>query len=165
MALEWLLVSLASLSASTAGSTDFGIRTVSDAGSVVRSADTYKQFQHQQSFELSEVVKLAGRWGHVTSTRRTAARNRAVGGAPNSFHLSGRAVDIARRAGVRHSHIEAAFKKAGFTIVESLDEGDHSHFAFRTEPLQSQPIFKSQPVFKRSEEPWRIVSAPGFASD
>jgi hypothetical protein len=31
----------------------------------------------------------------VTSTKRTAARNRAVGGSPRSFHLRGRAVDFA----------------------------------------------------------------------
>jgi uncharacterized protein YcbK (DUF882 family) len=30
----------------------------------------------------------------VSSTRRTAARNRQVGGSPTSFHLRGRAVDF-----------------------------------------------------------------------
>jgi hypothetical protein len=38
---------------------------------------------------LSEVPLL-----RVSSGRRTALRNRAVGGAPNSFHLRGRAVDF-----------------------------------------------------------------------
>jgi hypothetical protein len=62
---------------------------------------------------------------------RSPAHNRAVGGAPNSFHLSGRAIDIARRPGVRHAQVDAAFRKAGFVLLESLDEGDHSHLAFR----------------------------------
>lgn len=30
----------------------------------------------------------------VSSTRRSAKRNRAVGGSPTSFHLTGRAVDL-----------------------------------------------------------------------
>ncbi len=30
----------------------------------------------------------------VTSTKRSAAKNRAVGGSPTSFHLRGRAVDF-----------------------------------------------------------------------
>lgn len=75
-------------------------------------------------------VTLGKKWGVVTSVKRTPERNRAVGGAPNSYHLHGRAIDIARRAGVRHADIASAYKKAGFTLVESLDEGDHSHFAF-----------------------------------
>ncbi|CAA9515887.1 MAG: hypothetical protein AVDCRST_MAG91-1880, partial [uncultured Sphingomonadaceae bacterium] len=48
----------------------------------------------------------------------------------NSYHLRGRAIDIARRPGVRHADLEAAYRKAGYSLIESLDEGDHSHFAF-----------------------------------
>lgn len=81
-------------------------------------------------FSLSSAARLGANWGTVTSTFRTPAHNRAVGGVPNSFHLVGRAVDIARKAGVSHATIEAAFRRAGFRLVESLDEGDHSHFAF-----------------------------------
>ena len=89
--------------------------------------------------ELKPVAELGSKWGIVTSLKRTPERNRAVGGAPNSFHLSGRAIDIARRPGVRHSDVEAAFRKAGYFLVESLDEGDHSHFAFGSRAAASKP--------------------------
>jgi hypothetical protein len=79
---------------------------------------------------ISSAVDLGGKWGVVTSVRRSPERNRAVGGAENSFHLFGRAIDIARRPGVRHAEIDAAYRKAGYVLIESLDEGDHSHFAF-----------------------------------
>lgn len=79
---------------------------------------------------IASAVDVGRKWGIVTSVRRTPERNRLVGGAPNSFHLHGRAIDIARRPGVRHAQIEAAYRRAGFVLIESLDEGDHSHFAF-----------------------------------
>jgi hypothetical protein len=79
---------------------------------------------------ISAAVALGARWGTVTSVHRSPAHNRAVGGAPNSYHLTGRAIDIARRPGVRHAQLDAAFRRAGYVLIESLDEGDHSHFAF-----------------------------------
>jgi hypothetical protein len=79
---------------------------------------------------IASAVDLGRKWGIVTSVRRSPEHNRAVGGAENSFHLRGRAVDIARRPGVRHAEIDAAYRKAGYVLIESLDEGDHSHFAF-----------------------------------
>lgn len=75
-------------------------------------------------------MTIAARFGVITSTFRTAEHNRAVGGVPDSYHLLGRAIDIVRRPGVSHAQIAAAFTAAGFHLVESLDEGDHSHFAF-----------------------------------
>ena len=73
---------------------------------------------------------VAANYGAVTSIFRTVEHNRAVGGVANSDHLLGRAIDVARRPGVTHGMIAAALQRAGFVMVESLDEGDHSHFAF-----------------------------------
>lgn len=75
-------------------------------------------------------ARLAMNYGAITSHFRTAAHNRFVGGVPNSYHLLGQALDVARRPGVSHRMLETALRRAGFRLIESLDEGDHSHFAF-----------------------------------
>jgi len=84
--------------------------------------------------EISAATRLASAYGMVTSTFRTVAHNKAVGGVPNSYHLLNRAIDIARRPGVTHRQIEAALRQAGYNLIESLDERDHSHFAFAAQP-------------------------------
>jgi Peptidase M15 len=89
-----------------------------DAGIVAVGGDT------------GSAARLAAVFGTVTSVHRTVERNRLVGGVPNSYHLAGRAIDIARRPGVTHDQIATALRRAGYNLVESLDEGDHSHFAF-----------------------------------
>lgn len=83
-----------------------------------------------RSNNIRHAARLGSEWGRVTSTYRTPQHNRRVGGVRNSYHLSGRAIDIARRPGVTHGQIAAAFRRAGYHLIESLDEGDHSHFAF-----------------------------------
>lgn len=75
-------------------------------------------------------VRVAAGYGVITSGWRSVAHNRAVGGVPNSYHLQGAAIDVARKPGVSHGQIAAALRAAGVTLIESLDEGDHSHFAF-----------------------------------
>ena len=82
------------------------------------------------SVEAPSVVRIAAAFGVITSTWRSVEHNRAVGGVSNSYHLQGRAIDIVRRAGVTHRQIDAALRTAGYNLIESLDEGDHSHFAF-----------------------------------
>lgn len=116
------------------------------------------------SFSINSVAGIGARFGRVTSTYRSPAHNRRVGGVPNSFHLSGRAIDIARRPGVAHWQIAAAYRAAGFNLLESLDEGDHSHFAFGapgdirvrpTKPRAQMVIAKAD-----GQTQWRIVYAP-----
>lgn len=85
-------------------------------------------------------ARVASGYGSVTSTFRTVAHNRAVGGVPNSYHLVNRAIDVARRPGVTHRQIEAALVRAGYRLIESLDEGDHSHFAFGSAATAGPPI-------------------------
>jgi len=75
-------------------------------------------------------IPVVAPFGLITSTFRTVEHNRAVGGVPDSYHLLGRAIDIVRKRGVSHAEIAAALTRAGFKLIESLDEGDHSHFAF-----------------------------------
>ena len=162
-----LLLSAAPVCAASP-STDFGVRAVSgeaaptvepvsEATRAVASALTGGRIN------ISAAASLGSQWGRVTSTWRSAERNRRVGGVRNSFHLSGRAIDIARRPGVSHSQIAAAFRNAGYRLIESLDEGDHSHFAFGTgEGPVYRPLNRQQPQQQRSASTtthWRVGTA------
>ena len=96
-------------------------------------------------------AKLAAVFGTITSTFRSVAHNREVGGVPNSYHLLGRAIDVVRRPGVTHHQIDAALRSAGYSLIESLDEGDHSHFAFgpavvAERPAPPAPVTPSAPA-------------------
>jgi hypothetical protein len=120
------------------------------AALIVGSAASAKQLPmltfRDQAAETSSAARLIRRFGVVTSTFRTVAHNRAVGGVPNSYHLSDRAIDIMRNPGVTHRQIEAVLRQAGYDLIESLDERDHSHFAFAalgltvpTKPVRALP--------------------------
>jgi hypothetical protein len=114
---------------------------------------------------IGQAASLGSQWGRVTSTYRSVAHNRAVGGVPNSFHLSGRAIDIARRPGVNHAMIAEAYRRAGYRLVESLDEGDHSHFAFSFGgsggmTVSSFKPSKSLPTTNTDTSGWKVVYAP-----
>ena len=80
--------------------------------------------------QLLGPARIGAAFGIVTSGFRTVEHNRRVGGVPNSFHLLGRALDVQRRPGVTHQMVDAALRRAGYVPLESIDEVDHSHFAF-----------------------------------
>jgi hypothetical protein len=82
-------------------------------------------------------IQVASAFGITTSIRRSVEHNRRVGGASNSYHLLGQALDVSRFPGVSHKAIDAALRRAGYLLIESIDEIDHSHFAFL--PLASPP--------------------------
>ncbi len=96
------------------------------------------------SAQASSAARIASAYGTITSMHRSAAHNRAVGGVPNSYHLQGRAIDIVRKPGVTHRQIAASLTAAGFTLIESLDAGSHSHFAFAAPAAASQAALSSQ---------------------
>ncbi|HEY0629884.1 MAG TPA: D-Ala-D-Ala carboxypeptidase family metallohydrolase, partial [Sphingomicrobium sp.] len=114
-----------------------------------------------KSVDMGDIRQIGSRWGRVTSTYRSPEHNRRVGGVANSYHLRGKAIDIARRPGVSHWQIAAAYRSAGYSLAESLDEGDHSHFAFGI-PKRRAPQPQAQMVAVKSGEKteWRIIYAP-----
>lgn len=65
-----------------------------------------------------------------TSGLRTTEQNRSAGGAPNSFHLRGQAVDIAPPQGVSIDQFRRQLESQGVRVRELLNEGDHWHIAW-----------------------------------
>jgi len=108
--------------------------------------------------EVGAASRFLRAYGIVTSTFRTVAHNKAVGGVPNSYHLLYRAVDLARRPGITHQQIDAALRKAGYSLVESLDERDHSHFAFAPVSI-TPPVIASTPEEPPSPPPPPVLAA------
>jgi hypothetical protein len=167
-------------------STDFGVRTIgvrtmSGQATTVVTNSTSKALLVSSGLPLpmrSEVnlrsdvnlrsgvnlraaASLGSQWGRVTSTIRSVVHNREVGGVRNSWHLSGRAIDIARRRGVTHAMIAAAFRNAGYDLIESLDEGDHSHFAFGWGSHRQLSRVVQQASASATQ--WRIVTVANAA--
>ena len=154
--------------------TDFGVRDVPPASAagvvqpaIVRPIFDGRDFTGPRSsaaraVNIGAIALIGSAWGRVTSTRRSPEHNRRVGGVRNSFHLSGRAIDIARRAGVSHAAIAAAFRSAGYQLVESLDEGDHSHFAFGTSEQRRPRQYEAHGStgLSAAGTQWKIVLAP-----
>ena len=162
--------------------TDFGIRTVGGAvrndermgfdqpealaqpaaKAEPRAAYVAQPAVADKAIDMGAIKGIGAHWGQVTSTYRSWAHNRRVGGVANSYHLRGRAIDIARRPGVSHWQIASAYRAAGYNLLESLDEGDHSHFAFGRPGEFKHRASRPQIVIAKAGEitEWRIVYAP-----
>jgi len=138
-----------------ASATDFGIRMVGQT--VVQSVG--RRIERSIS-DIREAAQVASRFGRISSTLRSVAHNRAVGGVPNSYHLKGHALDVVRRRDVSHWQIAAALHQAGFHLIESLDEGDHSHFAFGSAQAQARVETRTvatHPAEQGAQTDWGIV--------
>lgn len=163
-----IAVSLSAGAGAAATPTDFGVRALPGERGIVtletpKATVTRVGGSGRVSVDMSSIASIGSHWGRVTSTYRSAAHNREVGGVPNSFHLRGRAIDIARRAGVSHWQIAAAYRAAGYNLLESLDEGDHSHFAFGNPGEVKYRALRaaSAPAKATDQTNWGIVYAPG----
>jgi hypothetical protein len=168
------LICLSFCTAAAGADTNWGIREVGKspessepepAGTWALSTGSASTATSGRAVNMGDVKQIGARWGQVTSTYRSPAHNRRVGGVSNSYHLSNRAIDIARRPGVSHWQIAAAFRNAGYSLAESLDEGDHSHFAFGA-PRRRSAGAQAQMVAVKSGEKteWRIIYAPPSSS-
>ena len=111
--------------------------------------------------DAGSAARLAAAFGTVTSIHHTVERNRLVGGVPNSYHLTGRAIDVARRPGVTHDQIATALRRAGYNLIESLDEGDHSHFAFAPTTVSVASLAPGTPL--KAADPKPRVENPVLA--
>ncbi len=89
--------------------------------------------------EMQARLLAAPGQARVTSWLRTVTHNRAVGGAPESQHLIGTAVDVVPLAPTTWPEIAAALRGVGFAYV--VDEGDHVHAQLFPKQL-AQPVIR-----------------------
>lgn len=84
------------------------------------------QFNTASIFDFVHVLILLGlRFRYsVTSWGRSPARNHAVGGHPNSYHMLFLAADVVLDAGESKVDFISDAKRLG---LKALDEGDHIH--------------------------------------
>ncbi|HET9337193.1 MAG TPA: D-Ala-D-Ala carboxypeptidase family metallohydrolase [Sphingomicrobium sp.] len=163
------LIFLMSGTAAAGADTNWGIREIGGSPTVADEpapAGTWALGTSPgRAVDMGSIKQIGSKWGQVTSTYRSPSHNRRVGGVANSYHLSNRAIDIARRPGVSHSQIAAAFRNAGYSLAESLDEGDHSHFAFGPPKRRGSRVQAQMVEVKSGEKTeWRIVYAPPSSS-
>lgn len=71
----------------------------------------------------------------VTSTLRSPEDNRRVGGAANSYHLRGQAMDLVPGQGETMAQLESRLRASGKPFSELLNEGDHVHVAWDGAPV------------------------------
>ncbi len=79
---------------------------------------------------LNKAQDLYGQPIFVTSAYRTVEHNREVGGAPNSYHLSGEAIDVRMpESAIQLAKLVWAMSQVGFHGFGIYK--DHAHFDIR----------------------------------
>lgn len=107
--------------------------------------DGVNVFEHMDAAFLSlldECRHIAGVKMKINSCYRTKAKNKAVGGAQNSMHLFGRAVDIETNTGVARMKVVKAALSLGLTV--GIMEN-----AVHIDNRESQTLFHYYAKYKR----------------
>lgn len=65
--------------------------------------------------------------GRVTSGPRSPNWNRHVGGAPNSYHLSGMAADVVLRDWRDKEAFTAQARRLGIHVIDETEKKNHLH--------------------------------------
>lgn len=111
--------------------------------------------------EVQALIKdVFGPGTAITSTTRSAARNKAAGGAANSYHLSGQAVDFVPGRGMSafdKEMLRLAGEARGIKFVELLGPGDkghsdHGHAAFSRTRLGPDQVAAAQERRAQAEQ-------------
>lgn len=113
------------------------------------------------SSEVQALVKdFFGSGTAITSTARSAGANKRAGGAANSFHLTGQAIDFVPQGGARafdKEMLRLAAEARGIKLVEILGPGDkghsdHGHVAFARARLGPDQVAKAQEQRAQAEQ-------------
>lgn len=110
-------------------------------------------------FDINGMVSWAKQQGAaVTSTKRSAGKNAAVGGVGNSYHLTGQAFDSVAPKGQNMAQW-AATLRSQFPNADVINEGDHVH----VEPMsRGQAMAKEyMPNFQNPFDPSLVNAALG----
>lgn len=107
-----------------------------------------------------EVARILGTTINPGGGRRTEAQNRRVGGAANSYHLSGQAIDIPLTVNgkpLTKEGIRSELEAAGVIIKELLgpgdkDHDDHFHIAFSTRRAGADQIAAARDRASRRQQ-------------
>lgn len=82
-----------------------------------------------------DLIPQAAGGARISSGYRDPERNRAAGGATNSYHTRGQALDLVPQNGETMAQLEARLRQSGLPLRELLNEGDHVHVAWEGSPL------------------------------
>lgn len=94
--------------------------------------------------DVAPMITAAFPGAKITGLGRSSATNKAVGGVPNSMHLSDNAIDFVAPAGTKLQDVVNNLRAQGLPVTEALnegqvgDQGPHFHIGWAPKPTAAQ---------------------------
>jgi hypothetical protein len=137
--------------------------------------------------EAAEAIRGIVPGTQITSEQRTPEHNAAVGGVPDSMHVTGQAMDFVLPKGVTADQVKSQLVAQGYPVSEFINEGDHIHWGWRPKgsagpaandpwgtassggqdpwaPAQAAPAAQPAAASGKPESSWAQVLSPNMAS-